>query len=492
MKPSVQQAAFDTLGPCARSNSAFSQPRRNRFVSAKQAPRFWHLPGALTLALAAAGFDAAGAQTTGEQSIRVQDTLTGDWGGARTALANKGVTIGAMYFGETFGVLSGGVQQGTAYEGLFDLVVDADLQRLLGWDGATMQVRGFQINNGGRNSTQLVGGLGDVSSINALPTTRLFTAWLQQEFGQYASLQVGQLAADQEFLVSHTAYGLINGTFGWPIVMSANLPSGGPAYPLGTPGVRFKANPTDTISLLGAVFSGNPAGANCQGEPQACDLYGTAFSFTGGAFLIGEAQYQVNRGDDRGLAAAYKIGAWYHNGEFADQQFGVGPAGSVVPLATAPAADPLNHSGDWGVYAVVDQMLWRSDNRNASVFFRAGFSPSDRNLVSWYVDGGLGLKGLLSDRPNDVLSFGFAYSKISNDAAAFDRDAINLNGTPFPVRIAEAVFEVSYIAQLAPWWTVQPDVQYIVHPGGNVPNPDNPTQPIGNAFLMGVRTTVSF
>jgi porin len=356
-----------------------------------------------------------------------------------------------------------------------------------------MEVRAFQIHNGGRNSTQLVEGLGDVTSINALPTTRLFTAWFQQDFGQYASLRVGQLAADQEFLVSDTAYGLISGTFGWPIMASANLPSGGPAYPLGTPGIRFKVNPTDTVTVLGAVFSGDPAGLDCKGNPQACDLYGTAFSFTGGAFLIGEAQYQVNQGrDTQRLAAAYKIGAWYHNGEFADQQFGIGPTGAVVPLATTPTPEPLNHSGNWGVYAVVDQMLWRSDKKTASVFFRGGFSPSDRNLVSWYIDGGLGLKGFVSDRPNDILTFGFAYSRISNDAAASDRGAINLNGTPFPIRSAEAIFEVSYIAQLAPWWTVQPDVQYVVRPGGNVPDPDDPTRPIGNAFQIGMRTTIKF
>jgi len=54
------------------------------------------------------------------------------------------------------------------------------------------------------------------------------------------------------------------------------------------------------------------------------------------------------------------------------------------------------------------------------------------------------------------------------------------------------VFEATYAAQIAPWWIVQPDVQYIVHPGGNVPDPNNPNAVIGNAFIAGIRNTIKF
>ncbi len=48
--------------------------------------------------------------------------------------------------------------------------------------------------------------------------------------------------------------------------------------------------------------------------------------------------------------------------------------------------------------------------------------------------------------------------------------------------------------QLAPWWTLQPDLQYIVHPGGNVPDPNDPTNAtvVKNAFIAGVRSTIKF
>ena len=81
--------------------------------------------------------------------------------------------------------------------------------------------------------------------------------------------------------------------------------------------------------------------------------------------------------------------------------------------------------------------------------------------------------------------------RISRDAAALDRDTLAI-APPFPIRDEEVVFEMTYAAQIAPWWIVQPDLQYIVHPGGNVPDPDNPTLTVRNAFVVGVRSAIKF
>jgi porin len=85
-----------------------------------------------------------------------------------------------------------------------------------------------------------------------------------------------------------------------------------------------------------------------------------------------------------------------------------------------------------------------------------------------------------------------AHSKISRNAAALDRDTLALNGPPYPIRNGETVFELNYTAQIAPWWYVQPDLQYIVHPGGNVPYPGDPTRKVQDALLIGARSTISF
>ena len=49
-------------------------------------------------------------------------------------------------------------------------------------------MRGFQIHKGRYNAADLVQSLADPSNIDAVPTTRLFTAWIEQEFGKAGSI----------------------------------------------------------------------------------------------------------------------------------------------------------------------------------------------------------------------------------------------------------------------------------------------------------------
>jgi porin len=194
------------------------------------------------------------------------------------------------------------------------------------------------------------------------------------------------------------------------------------------------------------------------------------------------------------MPGVYKLGGWYATTSFPDVHFGLSASGAVVSLASPASAVPLLHQGNWGVYGVADQMVWRAQKgpQSLNAFVRAGASPADRNLVVSYVDGGLGLKAPLPGRDNDVLTFGVAYSKISQDAAARDVDTQMFTGGFFPVRDQEIVLELDYSLQLAPWWTIQADLQQIVHPGGHAPNPLNPPQPIADAFIVGGRSSIKF
>ena len=455
-------------------------------------------PWFLMVAVAVIAITASGAQAEEKAkappSIWEQDTLTGDWGGVRTVLHAKGVDVTLNYIGEVFAVLSGGLQRRASYEGRLEFSVDSDLQKLIGWTGGSSHFTIYQIHNSGRDVVENVGSITDPSNIDALASTRLFTAWFQQNaFDDRVSLRIGQLAADDEFIGSPTAGGLVNGTFGWAGVLAANMASGGPAYPLATPGARLAVKPTDQLTIQAAVFSGDPAGRNCNDIPQVCNRYGTTFSFSGGTLWMGEVQYAVNQDkQSAGLPGVYKLGGWYATTDFADQRHGLNAAGKAVSLADPTVAGPFNHRGNWGVYGVADQMIWRSDQQSLNLFLRGGVSPSDRNLISYYADGGAGLKGLLRGRPDDVLTLGVAFAKVSRDAAALDQDIHALNGRPYPIRDQELVFEASYQAQIAPWWIVQPDLQYIVHPGGKVPDPDNRSATVGNAFLAGIRSTIKF
>jgi len=137
-------------------------------------------------------------------------------------------------------------------------------------------------------------------------------------------------------------------------------------------------------------------------------------------------------------------------------------------------------------------MIWRGGASSVNVFLRGGLVPSDRNLVSAYIDGGVGINGPFAGRPDDKLTFGIAYAQISGNASALDRDTLLIAGPPYPIRDGETVLELSYLAQIMPYWSIQPDIQYIVRPGGSVPDPNNPLRRIGDALVVGSRSTINF
>tara|TARA_B100000614_G_scaffold216847_1_gene201833 strand:+ start:300 stop:728 length:429 start_codon:yes stop_codon:yes gene_type:complete len=142
-------------------------------------------------------------------------------------------------------------------------------------------------------------------------------------------------------------------------------------------------------------------------------------------------------------------------------------------------------------------MVWQeagAEDQGLSMFLRLGATPEDRNLVSFYADAGMAYKGPFDGRDDDVVGIAFGYAQISDDASDLDRDNILLNGVNNPVRDYEAVLELTYFAQITPWWSLQPDIQFIFHPGGNVADPNDPTgvRAIDDAVVAGLRTTISF
>jgi porin len=64
------------------------------------------------------------------KSIWEQETLTGDWGAARTALKEKsGIEFKIEYTDEVFGVLTGGIRREPSYEGQLHFSVNTDLEK---------------------------------------------------------------------------------------------------------------------------------------------------------------------------------------------------------------------------------------------------------------------------------------------------------------------------------------------------------------------------
>jgi carbohydrate-selective porin OprB len=96
------------------------------------------------------------------KSIWEQETLTGDWGGARTALKEKsGIEFKIEYTDEVSGVLTGGIRREPRYEGQLHFSVNTDLEKLIGWSGAKTHFTVFQIHDSGHNVVDNSGSIAD-------------------------------------------------------------------------------------------------------------------------------------------------------------------------------------------------------------------------------------------------------------------------------------------------------------------------------------------
>lgn len=424
----------------------------------------------------------AGAQ---ESDWLTRSTLTGDWGGARSALADKGVTVGMSWVMEGLGNTSGGMRQGAVYDGFTELYVDFDLEKLAGWKGGSVHVSGYSTQGHGLSAKD-IGNLLTVSSIESAPVIWLGEVYLDQKLGDTLALRIGQLGVDQDFWISDTAGVFVNSTFGWAGINGVNLPNGGNAVPLPTPGVRLRWSPDAAWSVQGAVYNGNPLGGDDNNSN------GLDFPVNDGVLAIVEASY--TSAPKGGLSGTYKVGAWYNSESFDN----LSTAANGVSLADPTASGPLRQSGMYSLYAMVDHQLWAkpgADGQGLSGFLRVAVAPEqDRSPVTFYVDAGLAYTGLLPGRPQDILGLGFAYAGMNSSLADLDRATNAFSGVDGPVQDYEAVIELTYQAAVTPWLTVQPFFQYVIHPGGNVPNPDgtDPTQAMGNAAVFGVRSAVVF
>jgi len=426
-------------------------------------------------------------------------TLLGDMGGLRPLLAKYGLTLTLLENVETFGNLTGGVRQGFELNGLTTATLQVDTQKAFGLNGGLFNVSGLQIWGGDLSANNLLT-LQTTSDIAAPVGVGLWELWYQQKFGDKFDIKIGEQSLDEEFVISPSSYIFINAASGWPALPTADLPGGGPAYPLAGLGVRARAQPMDNVTLLAGLFNGSPIPKNSPNTP-ASNPYGVSFPLNTGVLAIAELQYMyagsgasAKAHDQSQLPGTYKIGAWYDSENFDDQQFDV----MGLPLAS-PASNgiPATHQGNFSIYGVVDQMIWRfkdDSNRSLNVFIRPVITPfQDRNLVSFSVNAGLLSHGPFPGRDNDTFGVEMGIARASNSASGYDNDLRFYDPSVHtPVRSAETFFEATYQIQVTPWWQIQPDIQYVIDPGAGIANPSDATQTIKNEVVVGLRTNITF
>jgi porin len=421
-----------------------------------------------------------------------------DW---RSGLADKGLALGATYIADDITNVTGGMKRGAIHFGRLDLSMDADLQKLIGWDGARIHANSFWLYGRGL-SRNYVGNLATISEIEALPDGRLYEAYFEQTLGGGAvAIKIGQQAADVEFFDSQTDDLFVNGTFGWPAIKASNLPAGGPAPPIAVPGIRVKASLSDQVTAFAAIFNGDPAGPG-PGDPQRRDHHGLAFRVNDPPWLVGQVRWDYVLDLGRGaLPGNITPGGWYHFGDFDDRHF-TAEGLSIADPSGSGIAGKLRRN--FGIFAVFEQTLYRPPSVtekgvSASVpgvtaFARVAYSPPDRNLIDLYVDGGIGFTGLVPDRPLDRFGAAIAFMHISHDAHLLDQDAQIFTGLRTPVRTNETLIELIYEAHIKPGWLLAPYFQYVYRPSGGVPNPLDPSglARIGDAIVLGLTMTLKY
>jgi len=410
-----------------------------------------------------------GGVSTDSTKFDKKDYLTGDWDGLRWKLFNDGFTFTPVYIGEVMGNPSGGKSQGIVYDGLLNLTIDFDLEKMTGGDvkDLTIHANAFEIQ--GRSlSTYYTGDFSGTSSIAGYDTIRLDELWVQKLFwDKLLSVKVGNIAVDTEFFQSSSAGLFIGSTFGAFTLMANNLPNP-PVYPTASPGLRFKLSPTDDTYLLAGVF-----GMNKNSDLSTNNQHGTLFALDGhsGVLLMAEVGYLLNQGPhDHGLQGSYRLGTAIDTGNFStfsSQAAAFNGTGQLQGAGT-----------DYLIYGVVDQQVYVKKDASISVFTRAGGSPANVNFVNFYCDGGCNFAGFVPGRPDDIAGLAIARSHVSPSYS----NAQVAEG--FSAYSSETFLEATYRVQLQPWWSVQPVVQYIVTPSGE--------RGSKNATVLGIRTSLAF
>jgi porin len=394
--------------------------------------------------------------TQAPETFWKRDTMLGDVWGLRNTINNYGFDFDPVYTGEVFGNVSGGMKQGAVYDSSLNLPLTIYLDKIADWwDGGIVHANALWIT--GRSlSADKVGDISGTSNISGYDTVRLQELWFQQTFwSMRASVKVGLVAADAEFFTSDTASLFINGTFGAFTLVGANLPNP-PVYPMAAPGVRFLIQPVPQFYFQSGVYEGNSEAQNV--NKNGIDFH---FASSDGLLIFSEAGYLLNQAaGDRGLVGTYKLGSFVHTANFADWNSGAG------------------EGANFGVYGVADQEIYKHGGKDVSFFMRGGGVPANVNTIDWYFDAGFNFSGFMPGRLLDTAGIAVARSNFSHD---FSDAQIAGGSNPFT---QETVIEATYKAQITPWWTVQPDFQYIVNPSGQEGSHD--------AAVIGLRTTIVF
>jgi porin len=392
---------------------------------------------------------AIGLPTVGETQGRTRPvSLPSETPAAET----PAIDLTVVYTSDVWHNALGGLRRGWRYLDNLDVTLTIDAERAIGWRNATVFFYGLY-NNGQALTGDLVGDAQGVSNIETgVRAVRLYEAWVEQRFGR-ASVKFGLYDLNSEFDEHVTGSLFLNSTHGLGPDLSQSGLNGPSVFPVTSLAVRADYQFGERLRVRAAILDAVP------GDPARPRRTAVRLGGAEGALLIGEAQYST-----RSTRAI--LGYWRYTAGFA-------------PVGAAPPSG--RHRGNDGLYMMVEQRLSRvgvDGERGLAGWVRLGLAEDRFNAIDRNLSGGLVFTGPSAARPEDQLGIAVSRARFGGPYRA----AMAAAGTPSTR--SEFAIEASYRAVLTRSLSVQPDIQYIINPGGD--------PGLRDALVFGLRTQFGF
>jgi porin len=358
------------------------------------------------------------------------------------------IAAAAVYTGEAWRNASGGLETGNRYLDNLDLTLEVDGGRAFGLEGVTLFAYALY-NNGHVFSDELVGSAQGISNIEAVDALRLYELWAEWQGGATpSSVRVGLYDLNSEFDSIETAGLFMNPSHG----IGADFAQSGQNGPSIFPNTSLAVRGATTIgawTFRGAVLDGVP------GDLDHADRTHVQLDSDEGALLVGEMNY--SHGSGWRMAAGY----WQYSAEFDDL------------TAIDAAGEPARRDDNAGMYALVESPAMFESSRGGTtrVFARGGVAEERINPIRSYMGAGIVRSAVFHE--SDQLGLAIAVATLGDPyrqaLASADEASVS----------REENVELSYRILVNDWLTLQPDVQYVRHPGMN---PE-----VRDAWLVGLR-----
>jgi porin len=358
--------------------------------------------------------------------------------------------VSASYTGDLRRNTTGGLAVGTAYSDAVDLGLVWVSDGL--FPGTRMTTNLSVMHLAGKGfSEHYLGDLQGANNIEGPQGWKLYESWMEFSFGSGGNtLRAGVLDLNAEFDTPVTQGIFTSSPFGIGTDLSQTGNNGPVCWPTTGLGVRVAGNVGVVLWRFGA-FDGSP-GANED------SFTSTQVSSDEGALLAGELEYSSDRIHKLG------IGAWSYTAAF-------------ERLDAPHTGNTREQHGNHGFYAHLDTRLGSAGAVDFDGAVRAGVAEARFNAVDRYVGAAVTASHLIPARPGDALGFGVAWAHLGDDYI----QSRFFSGQP--ATAAETTFELVYRAELTPWLSLLPNVQYIREPGADAS--------LGNAWVAGLRFELS-